>query len=101
LNVVRSNVEAAGFSGRARIVPSRAESFLKKPSGPYDIVFLDPPYAMDLGPLLDLIARSGTVKPGGDVIAEHFKKQPSPPAAGTLSLYREARYGDTILAFYR
>jgi len=82
-------------------VLSKAESFLGKPSGPYDIVFLDPPYAMELGPLLGLLAASGIVKPGGDVIAEHFKKQPSPPAAGALTLYREARYGDTVLAFYR
>jgi 16S rRNA (guanine966-N2)-methyltransferase len=101
LSIVRSNVENAGFADRARLVLSKAESFLGKPSGPYDIVFLDPPYAMELGPLLVLIAESGIMKPGGDVIAEHFRKQPSPPAAGVLTLYREARYGDTVLAFYR
>jgi 16S rRNA (guanine(966)-N(2))-methyltransferase RsmD len=101
LSVVRINVEQAGFSDRAQLVLSKADSFLGKPSGPYDIVFLDPPYAMELGPLLGLLAASGIVKPGGDVIAEHFKKQPSPPAAGALTLYREARYGDTVLAFYR
>jgi 16S rRNA (guanine966-N2)-methyltransferase len=101
LNAARSNVEQVGFSDRAQLVLSTAESFLTKPSGPYDIVFLDPPYAMELVPLLGLIADSGTLKPGGVVIAEHFKKQPSPSHAGTLTLYREARYGDTILAFYR
>jgi 16S rRNA (guanine966-N2)-methyltransferase len=101
LKIIKSNVEQAGFADRAQIVFSRAESFLKKPSGPHDIIFLDPPYAMELEPLLDLIANSGIVKPGGDVVAEHFKKQPSPSRAGTLTLYREARYGDTVLAFYR
>lgn len=101
LRIIRSNVEQAGFADRAQIVFSRAESFLNKPSGPYDIIFLDPPYAMELAPLLDQIANSGLLKPGGDVVAEHFKKQPSPPHAGTLSLLREARYGDTILSFYR
>ncbi|HEX9114202.1 MAG TPA: 16S rRNA (guanine(966)-N(2))-methyltransferase RsmD [Nitrospirota bacterium] len=101
LKIIRSNVEQAGFAGRAQIVFARAESFLRKPSGPYDIVFLDPPYAMQLESLLELIANSGIVKPGGDVIAEHFKKQPSPSRAGTLTLCREARYGDTVLAFYR
>lgn len=101
LKIIRSNVEQAGFAGRAQIVFARAESFLRKPTGPYDIIFLDPPYAMQLESLLELIANSGIVKPGGDVIAEHFKKQPSPSRAGTLTLYREARYGDTVLAFYR
>jgi 16S rRNA (guanine966-N2)-methyltransferase len=101
LSAVRINVEQAGFADRAQLVFSKAESFLGKPSGPYDIVFLDPPYAMELGPLLGLIAESGILKPGCEVIAEHFKKQPSPPAAGTLTRYREARYGDTVLSFYR
>ena len=32
---------------------------------------------------------------------EHFKKQPSPEQAGLLTLYRQAKYGDTVLAFYR
>lgn len=101
LKIIRSNVEQAGFADRARFVFSRVESFLRKSSGPYDIIFLDPPYATELAPLLDLIANSGLVGPGGDVVAEHFKKQPSPPHAGMLTLRREARYGDTILAFYR
>lgn len=101
LKIIGRNVEQTGFADRAKLVFSRAESFLKKPSGPYDIIFLDPPYAMELAPLLELIASSGLLKPGGDVVAEHFKKQPSPPHAGTLMLYREARYGDTVLAFYR
>jgi 16S rRNA G966 N2-methylase RsmD len=51
--------------------------------------------------LLELIAESGILKPETVVVAEHFKKQPSPEKAGTLTLYREAKYGDTVLAFYK
>ena len=47
-----------------------------------------------------LIAGAGILEPDAIVIAEHFKKQPSPESAGGLTLYREARYGDTVLAFY-
>ena len=56
---------------------------------------------MEMLPLLQLIAGSGLLKPDAIVIAEHFRKQPSPAAAGALTLEREARYGDTVLAFYR
>ena len=42
----------------------------------------------------------GILNPDSIVIAEHFKKQTSPEKAGKLSLFREARYGDTVLAFY-
>lgn len=101
LAVLRHNVEQMGFGDHAEVVPAKAESFLKKPSRPYDIVFLDPPYAEEMAPLLDLIAGSKILKSASIVIAEHFKKQPSPEKAGALALYRESRYGDTVLAFYK
>jgi 16S rRNA (guanine966-N2)-methyltransferase len=100
-NVVKQNIEQTGFEERSRAMLSKAESFLKKPSGPYDIVFLDPPYAMGLQPLLEQVAGAGILRHDAIVIAEHFKKQPSPERAGGLGLYREAKYGDTVLAFYK
>ncbi len=101
INVIKHNVEMAASIARTKTVLSEFDSFLRKQSGHYDIVFLDPPYEEELQPLLELIAASGVVKSDGLVIAEHFKKQPSPEQAGLLSLYRESRYGDTVLAFYK
>jgi 16S rRNA (guanine966-N2)-methyltransferase len=100
LTVVKHNIEQTGFEELSQAVLSKVESFLRKPSGSYDIVFLDPPYADELKPLLELIAGAGILKPDSIVIAEHFKKQSSPASAGGLTLYREAKYGDTVLAFY-
>jgi 16S rRNA (guanine966-N2)-methyltransferase len=100
LEIVRHNIEQAGFGERAELVLSKVEPFLKKRSGPYDIVFLDPPYVMEMLPLLQLVSGSGLLKHGAIVIAEHFKKQASPEKAGVLAMYREAKYGDTVLAFY-
>jgi 16S rRNA (guanine(966)-N(2))-methyltransferase RsmD len=101
LNVIKHNVEQLGFSSAAQVVAAKADSFLKKASGQFEIVFLDPPYAFELKPLLELIAGSGILKTDSIVVAEHFKKQPSPERAGALALYREAKYGDTVLAFYK
>jgi 16S rRNA (guanine966-N2)-methyltransferase len=102
LRVVEQNIAQTGLGERSQTVLSRVESFLKKPTGGlYDIVFLDPPYADEMQPLLELIAGAGIVKPDSLVIAEHVKKQPSPAGAGGLTLYREAKYGDTVLAFYQ
>ena len=101
LEIVRHNIEQAGFGARAEMVLSKTEPFLKKRSGPYDIVFLDPPYAVEMLPLLQLIAASDVLKANAIVITEHFKKQVSPVTAGVLALYREAKYGDTVLAFYK
>ncbi len=101
VKVIRRNIEQSGFEDKARVVQSDVEAFLKKPTGPYDIVFLDPPYALELAPVLDLIASARICKPNALVIAEHFKKKLSPERAGALKLVREARYGDTVLAFYK
>jgi 16S rRNA (guanine(966)-N(2))-methyltransferase RsmD len=101
LNVIKHNIEQMGFGERAEVVAAKAEAYLKKTAGPFDIVFLDPPYAGELQPLLELVAAAAVVKPDGIVIAEHFKKQPSPERAGGIALFREAKYGDTVLAFYK
>lgn len=101
LLAIRRNIEALDCSDRAVVIAARAESFLRRPAGPYDIIVLDPPYRMELAPLLAQIAGAGMLKPEGVVVAEHFKKQRSPERAGGLELYREAVYGDTVLAFYR
>ncbi len=101
LSAIRQNIEALGCGDRALVIASKAESFLKKPSGSYDIIFLDPPYRMELEPLLAQISAAGILAPGGLVVAEHFKKQLSPERSGSLERYREAVYGDTALAFYQ
>jgi len=101
LLVIKQNIEQLGFGERAQVVPSKVEAFLKKTSEQFDIIFLDPPYIVEQGPLLQSIAASRLLKQDSIVISEHFKKQPSPERAGGLELYREAQYGDTVLAFYK
>lgn len=101
LRVIKQNLEHAGLQQKAMVVAGKAESFLKKSTEQFDFVFLDPPYKLELLPLLNAIGDSNVLKRDGIVIAEHFKKQKSPEQAGRLCLYREARYGDTILAFYK
>ena len=100
VKTIKQNIEQTGFGDRAAVIQSDVETFLRRPSGPYDIVFLDPPYAVDMAPLLVRAAGAGILKRDAVVIAEHFKKQPSPERAGSLTLLREAKYGDTVLAFY-
>lgn len=101
VNIVKKNLENTSFGDRAQVFLSKAGPFLKRPTGPYDIVFLDPPYAEEMQPILELIAGAGILKPDAIVIAEHFKKQSSPDRGGDLALYRETKYGDTVLAFYK
>jgi 16S rRNA (guanine966-N2)-methyltransferase len=101
LRVVKKNVEQTGFGERAQVIPHRAETFLRKTHERFDIVFLDPPYSLQPEIPLALVSDSEVLNPDAIVVAEHFKRQPSPKQAGRLTLYREAQYGDTVLAFYK
>ncbi len=101
LEATRHNIDQAGFGDKVKVIPSRAESYLKKAQEQFDVIFLDPPYSLDQDPLLHLVSSSGVLKPDSTVVFEHFKKQKSPETAGRLVLDREAVYGDTVLAFYR
>lgn len=101
LEVIKENIVQTGFGDRAEVVASRAEAYLRRTPERFDVLFLDPPYAEELKPLLELISGAGILRPDAIVLAEHFRKQPSPETAGRLVLYREARYGDTVLAFYK
>ncbi len=101
LQVTRQNLDQAGFGDKAKVVASRAESFLRKTQEQFDIIFLDPPYSLEQQPLLEVVSESGVLRQDSIVVFEHFKKQQSPRAAGRLDLEREAVYGDTVLAFYR
>jgi 16S rRNA (guanine966-N2)-methyltransferase len=101
LDAIRRNLIQAGPGGHARVVASRAEAYIRKGAEQFTLVFLDPPYTTEIKPLLELIAGSALLRPDTVIVAEHFKKQPSPERAGTLVRYRQAVYGDTVLAFYR
>lgn len=69
------------------------------PGGPFDIVFLDPPYAQAaLEPWLDMAAAQATTD--GLVVLEHAARIEPPADVPGLALTRRLRQGDSALAFY-
>ena len=70
LEALRANV-AALCVHNARVIASDATEFLKQVAEPFDIIFVDPPFAANLVPsCLSLIAEHGWVRPGGMVYIE-------------------------------
>lgn len=105
LRVLRANVASLAVEERCRIVPGLVRDILarRELSGPFDLVFADPPYAEQAGEsFLGALVGSGTLGRGARVVIERDHR--TPPAAegtGTLTLARSARYGRTCLDFYR
>lgn len=71
--------------------------------GPFGAALVDPPYdAPLLVPTLERLgSTAGWLAPGGIVVAKHFWRDAPPPVVGELAAYRERRFGETMLTFYR
>jgi len=76
----------------AEIVAGDALEYLDRPVVPFDIVFLDPPYASGLlAPCLARLVERGWVRPGGFVYLEAPDGQvPALPAGWTLTRSKTA-----------
>jgi 16S rRNA (guanine966-N2)-methyltransferase len=101
--VLAENVAALGLGARTRIVQREAAGALRGlASGgePFDLCFVDPPYASGLaaGTLVQLAA-SGLLSVQAVLVAESDRRHAPGPIAG-LALALERRYGDTLISLY-
>ena len=101
--VIRSNLEATGFDSIARIHCSDVYRSLSTLDGQYQLVLLDPPYAMQgLDDLLEGIAGTpGLVADGGMVVTGHSRFLELGSGYGPLRHVRFRRYGDNVVEFYQ
>jgi 16S rRNA (guanine966-N2)-methyltransferase len=90
LKVLRANVAAVGQRG-ATVLAGKAENVSFR--APFDIAFVDPPYALDVDPLL----ASAAEYVSGVLVVERATRSPRPdwPAGFLAPIAR--RYGDSTL----
>ncbi|HEY1884132.1 MAG TPA: 16S rRNA (guanine(966)-N(2))-methyltransferase RsmD [Candidatus Cybelea sp.] len=88
-----------GVDGVVTVFPAPAERALYRLEGPFDIVYLDPPYADPLPlQLFRLMLERKLLAPDALVVYEHPAKRILPQIPGYRSV-REEVYGDVGLAF--
>jgi 16S rRNA (guanine(966)-N(2))-methyltransferase RsmD len=103
LSQIRANLESLGITAYQIYEKDsqKALDFFAGQNSRFDIIFFDPPYGMDLAKktLLKVQAR-GILHPLGILIAQHHRKEELPERCGSLMLFKQKRYGDTLLSFY-
>ena len=68
----------------------------------FDIIFLDPPYYADLAKkTLKTLSLCDILSPNGIIVCQHFKRDFLPEKIENLGLIKQAKYGDTLLSFYK
>ena len=102
VSAIRENVDALQLGDVTRVLALRVEQALPQLSGTFDLVFLDPPYALVETPGFKTVLAQAArvVSPGGVLVLEHAASS-EPPATEGLELDRSRRYGDTTLSVFR
>lgn len=95
LHALRQNL--VRFKGAAQLHATPVARFLAQPGTPYDLVFMDPPYAAEAEPAtLEALARRGWLAPEGLVCVEHPAERTVTPPTG-LAVVQVRRYGATAV----
>jgi len=105
VGLIRENLDLTGLADRAEVYAVdavRAIGILSGKGARFEIIFLGAPYESPvLEKTLARLAETELLAPGGTLVAEHRRQHTLPAEFGKLKLVREARYGETILAFYK
>ncbi|MGC1183901.1 MAG: RsmD family RNA methyltransferase [Candidatus Dormiibacterota bacterium] len=108
--VIEANLASLDWGARSEVIVADALHWIRASGSKvnqYQLVLLDPPYRGP-GPqlCLDALGLLGKVAEGDPqwdprVVAEHHRDMSVPAQAGALNCVRTARYGTTVLSFYR
>lgn len=102
---INKNLEITGFKDQSLIVKNSALGgiiALAAGKEKFNIIFLDPPYGYGHEvAVVGKLSGCDLLEPDGLVIAESGKREELPGQIGNLCMFRQEKYGDTMLSFFR
>lgn len=97
-----SHLTTLGASDAGAGYCDSAEHFLSAAKGTWDIVFIDPPFGLDLvQPVCDLLDTRKLLTPGACIYVETAREEPAPRVAPHWQLHREKCAGGVTSRLYR
>lgn len=100
IDSIKSNLVKTGFLPQARVAVMDALAFLRSTQEVFDIILLDPPYAVKgLNDVLALAAKR--LKPSGVLVCETAKKTETPDILEGFLHKKAYPYGIASLSVYR
>jgi 16S rRNA (guanine966-N2)-methyltransferase len=96
-DVIRSNARSLDLP--AGVVTADVGAFLGRPPEPFDLVLLDPPYQVEVEPVLGQLPP--WLAPGAVVVVERSSREPAPGVPEPLEPVKERRYGEAVLWYFR
>ena len=100
--IVKKNATSCGFFGDCRYLISDYRNVIRKAGdSKYDLIFIDPPYAMKAA--FDAVLRildAGLAAPGAIIVTESGEELPSEELPKGLALCKSARYSLSYVSIY-
>ena len=103
LGAVRGNIAALGVEAGCTVLAGDAVTLARRhvPATPWQLVFVDPPYASDLAERSVAAIPPAHLSHDAVIVIEHDRRNTPPDAIGSLLRTDQRRYGDTLVSFYR
>ena len=100
--IIEANLRSTDFSEQARVHQAPVQLAVPRLSGPFDLVFADPPYddADALAGLADVLAPAGLLRESSVAVVEHRATVAAPEQLGPLALSNSRHHGGTRIALY-
>lgn len=105
IKLIKKNLEITRLIEKGKVLNMEAEGaikLLKDKSITADIIFMDPPYHLQIIPnLIKAISDSKLLSKDGLIIAEHEKNVVPEEHIGDYSIFDQRKYGITLMTYYR
>jgi 16S rRNA (guanine966-N2)-methyltransferase len=99
LGLLQRNIGLMRLEDRTRIQRGNARALGRNAGAPFDLIFLDPPYAKAMGEeALKNAADGGWIAPSAVIVWEESRAPQVPPQ---FSVIDQRKYGDTVITVLR
>ncbi len=102
VEAIRRNVANLGLADCTRIIrwDIRRNLNCLASDPPFDLVFMDPPYAVGaVAPVLKVLTARNLLSSGARIVIEHSHQESITPCPKTLTLTDQRRFGKTLVSF--
>lgn len=96
MEIVKDNARTVGFADKSRYLVSDWRNYIRKASGRerFDLVFIDPPYAMECcADAVDRLISADLIAPGAIVVLESGTENPDFSSNEDIEVMKSTHYG--------
>lgn len=102
ISIIETNLKNSGVKNRANITATSVEEYLTKDQQQFNLIFMDPPFALDHHSLFsNLKAASKLLAEDGVLVIRAIKDYVFNQEIADLTLVYQKVYGESKVAFYR